>query len=211
MTRLTWASTGKRTFETGIDRGVLYVAGSAAGVEWNGLISVSEAPSGGDITGYYMDGVKYLNVAASTEYEATIKAYSSPPEFAACEGVASLNGLMFADQPKKSFGLSYRTRLGNDLVGTDYGYKLHIVYNALAETPSRDYSTVSDSPDAVSLSWPVKTKPITIAGRKPTAHLVIDSTTSSPADVSAVEDILYGTAGAAPRLPTSAELITLFS
>jgi hypothetical protein len=186
MTRLSWGAPGERIYEAGLDRGVLFIAG-LDGVAWTGLTAVNEESSGGEVTSYYMDGVKFLQNAASTEFEATISAFYSPPEFAQCEGSKSLaNGLSISHQPKVPFSLSYRTGLGNDLLGLDYGYKIHLVYNALAEAPSKTHSTVSDSVSVSPLSWKIHTLPPAITGYKPTAHLIFDSTESSPSVIQAV-------------------------
>lgn len=204
MTELDWSTVGKREFETGVDHGVLYVENSP-GVVWAGLISISDSPVGGDATGYYLDGVKYLNNAASTEFAGTINAYSSPAEFDACDGIASFGGMSFMDQPKKTFGLSYRSKVGNDLEGLEYGYKIHLIYNALAGPASRDYSTLGDAVNPIAFNWPITAKAIVVPGVRPTAHIIFDSETD--ADIlSALEDILYGTAEADPRLPTAEEL-----
>lgn len=210
MARLTWNASGLRLYETGIDRGVLYVAGQP-GVAWTGLTSVVERPSGASQRAYYLDGVKYLNLSSSEEFEATINAFTYPDEFAQCDGTArAYSGLLIMQQPRKSFGLSYRTKVGNDLTGTDYGYKIHIVYNALASPSDRTYSSLSDSADPSDFGWAITTRPSTITGYKRTAHLVIDSRYTNPATVAAVEAILYGTDSNSARLPSSTELLAVF-
>lgn len=181
------------------------------GVEWPGLISVTENSSGGDTKPFYLDGVKYANSPESTEFEAQIKAILSPPEFDPCDGIITVNGLSITDQPRYPFGLSYRTLIGNDIDGTSKGYKIHLVYNARVKPPSKEYATIDDSAGVSDLSWDITTKPVIIVGRKPTAHFVIDSTKTSPADLAAIEDILYGTSGTSPRLPAPSELVTLFA
>ena len=192
MPRLTWGQVGERYFETGVDRGVLYV-GASAGVPWNGLTSVSEDLSGGEARPYYIDGVKYLNLAAAEEFVATIAAFSSPKEFGVCDGVSSIqNGLFVTQQPRKSFGLCYRTLIGNDVDGTDHGYKLHVVYNALAAPASRSNNTIADSSEPTALSWSVSTLAPGLSGYRPTAHLIFDSRYTPPNLLAAVEDILYG-------------------
>ncbi len=211
MPKLTWDESGQRFFETGVDRGVLYVAGTD-GVAWNGLISVSEGSTGGEAKPYYMDGVKYLNSASSTDFEATIKAFYSPTEFDACDGTASFGtGLFATEQPRKAFGLSYRTRIGNDIDGPDKGYKLHLVYNALAAPSTREYKSMGGGSDAHELAWDITTLPVSLTGRKPTAHIVIDSTKVPVGLLRAIEDILYGTPTSPARMPTGQELISLIT
>lgn len=211
MPRLIWGAAGERFFETGLDRGVLYLP-SDPGVVWNGLISISESPDGGEAKPYYLDGIKYLNVSASEEYAATISAYFYPREFGVCDGQVSIqNGLIATQQPRKSFGLSYRTRVGNDVVSSDFSYKIHLVYNALAEPSSRQNSTLGGSTDPSSFSWVISTKPPTITGYKPTAHLVIDARFTDPTILATVEDILYGTETDLARLPDPDELIAIFT
>lgn len=211
MTRLVWNAVGERKFEIGVDQGVLYLD-DAAGVPWNGLVAVSETPSGGDVTPYYVDGVKYLNFAKAEEFEANLEAYTYPDEFGRCDGSVSVgNGLSVTQQPRKSFGLSYRSRVGNDLDGTDHGYKIHLLYNVMAEPTDRDHQTMSDSVDPFHFRWHLVTKPPRFSGYKPTAHFVIDSR-EVPADLlKQVADILYGSDDAAARLPSVDELIFIFT
>jgi len=211
MTRLAWNKTGERYFETGVDRGVLYPS-AAAGVAWNGLTSVSENPSGGEPTPYYMDGVKYLNVPAPEEYTGSIEAFTYPNEFAQCDGTLDTQyGFSAHHQPRKSFGLSYRTRLGNDIDGEQHGYKIHLLYNALASPTQKSYSTVSDNLEAMAFSWGLTTIPIILVGYKPTAHLTISSKDISNSLLTRIEEHLYGSSTLAPALITPAELITLFT
>lgn len=211
MPRLTWSAVGERYYETGVDRGVLYV-GNQLGVAWTGLISVSESPSGGEARPYYIDGVKFLNISSAEEYEATVNAFSSPPEFGPCDGTISIkNGLFVTQQPRKSFGLSYRTKLGNDIDGSDHAYKIHLVYNALAAPAQRDNNSLGDSVDPNTLSWSITTLPPSITGYKPTAHLVVDSRYTTSAVLTNVEDILYGTDANSARLPNPDELIAIFN
>lgn len=211
MARITWHDAGSRTFETGIDRGVLYV-GAADGVPWNGLAGVSETPSGGGPRPYYIDGFKYANLSAAEEFEATLKAYGFPEQFAVCDGSAQpYSGLFLTQQPRKSFGLSYRTLLGNDLDGLLHGYKIHLVYNALASPSTRENTTLGSEVSPTTNSWKITTRPPVITGYRPTAHFVIDSRTSDPLVLSQVEDILYGSEAEAPRLPDPDELMTIFS
>lgn len=211
MTKLIWGVVGERYFEAGSDRGVLFIP-EQAGVAWNGLVSVTESPSGGEPVPYYVDGVKYLNIAAAEEYEATISAFASPREFYQCDGTLSIrNGLYVTQQPRRSFGLCYRTLLGNDIDGVDYGYKLHLVYNALAAPSERNNATIADSSEPITLSWKISTTPPFISEYKPTAHMVIDSRTTDPVVLQTVEDILYGTDDVLSRLPSPNELIELFT
>lgn len=210
MARLTWNAIGERLFETGIDRGVLYIHGEE-GVPWNGLIAVSESPTGGEVTPYYIDGIKYLNHVASEEFEATIEAYTYPEEFAQCDGTSHVaNGLFATQQPKRSFGLAYRTRVGNDLKGVDHAYKIHLVYNATASPTERAHNTISDEIEPYNFTWSIVTKPPEFVGLRPTAHFVIDSR-ETPSDLMArITDILYGSDDLAPRLPSVPELLFIF-
>lgn len=211
MVRLNWNAAGERRFETGVDRGVLYLSG-IPGVPWNGLTAVNEAVDGGSIEAYYLDGVKYLNVLGSSEFEAKIDAFSSPREFSRCEGSVSLaGGLSATQQPSIEFGLSYRTLVGNDLEGAKAGYKIHLVYNITAEQTDRSHSTVSDSPEAATLSWNLHTRPEKLAGTKPTAHLVIDSTATDRSLLEVFEGYIYGHDGLEPRLPPVTSLLHLFT
>jgi hypothetical protein len=210
MTKIIWGTSGERVYEAGVDRGVLYV-GLTQGVAWNGLTAVKENPSGGEAVPYYIDGFKYLNVSAGEEFEATIDALSSPLEFFACDGISSLaNGLFATQQPRVSFGLSYRTKLGNDLNGLDHGYKIHLVYNALAAPSSRDNNTLNTASTPVGFSWSITSRPPIVSGIRPTAHLVVDSRKASAVVLTSLEGLLYGTDVLGARLPSPQELITLF-
>lgn len=210
MTRLSWGDDGTRYVEAGIDRGVVDINGVA--YAWGGLVSVDENPSGGSPQPYYFDGFKFLNVATSEEYEATISAFSAPREFKVCDGTVALAAGLFAtQQPRKPFHFSYRTLIGNDIDGIDHGYKLHIVYNALAEPASRSNVTLSESPAPMKLSWNISTTPKKIAGIKPTAHLVIESTQISETILQSIEDIIYGTEASQPRIPSPEELLALYN
>jgi hypothetical protein len=213
MTLLTWGNFGERYFETGVDRGVLYVPGED-GVAWNGLIAVNETPSGGETAPYYIDGVKYANRSSREEFEATIEAYTYPDEFAVCEGTGSLEqetkGLFATQQGRKPFGLSYRTALGNDDLSTSYGYKIHIVYNALATPSEKNYHSITDEPEAATFSWGITTTAISIPGVSQSSHLVIDTTKAWPWAIEAVESILYGTEDTPATLPTPQEVLDLF-
>ena len=219
MARLTWDNTGERIYETGVKKGVLYPQVSGAypkGVAWNGLTGVTENPSGAESTALYADDIKYLNLISNEEFGATIEAYTYPDEFAACDGSADLaNGVMIGQQKRQSFGLCYRTTVGNDSDGNDYGYKLHIIYGALAAPSQKGYKTINDSPEAITFSWEIKTTPVNVTGGKPTASITIDSTKTDAAKLAALEDILYGKdgegTGNGPRLPLPDEIKTIFS
>jgi hypothetical protein len=211
VARLTWGSVGERFFEAGVDRGVLYV-GAQPGVVWNGLISVSETPSGGEAQAYYIDGVKYLNVADPTEFEGTLEAFTYPDQFDVCQGtVVALSGLMVTNQGQLAFGLSYRTLIGNDLEGIDKGYKIHLVYNALAEPTARQGSTMDDSPNPENFSWKITALPPTFTGYRNTAHFIIDSRSTDPLALTAIENVLYGTESLTARLPLPDELFDIFA
>ncbi|QAY17137.1 major tail protein [Streptomyces phage Madamato] len=209
MPRITWGASGSRSYESGVDRGVLYVD-AQAGVAWSGLSSVDESPTGGQIKSYYIDGVKYLQTSGPEEYAATINAFTYPDEFGVCDGTAQVRpGLFLNHQRRKSFGFSYRTLIGTDL-NPDQGYKIHIVYNALAEPAQRNYSSVSDSSEPVDFSWSITTKAPAVTGYKHSAHVVLDSRKTDPQVLKAVEDILYGSDAAMSRLPSFSELIDIF-
>lgn len=210
MTRLNWGASGERYYETGVDRGVLYI--DDVGVPWNGLTAVNESPSGGEPTPYYIDGVKFRNLSAVEEYEATIEALSSPPEFAPCIGLASIhNGLFVSDQPRESFGFSYRTLVGNDVDDLDHGYKIHLVYGALASPSTRENATIGDSPEPTGFSWSISAMPPPLANYRPSAHFIIDSRTTDPILLQDLEDILYGSDDLVASLPTPTELVALFT
>lgn len=214
MSKLAWDVVGERLYETGVDRGVLYPQDSTGaypkGVAWNGLSAVTESPSGAEATAIYADNIKYLNLMSAEELGGTIEAYMYPDEFAQCDGSAALaTGVMIGQQPRKAFGLSYRTIIGNDVANNDYGYKLHLVYGALASPSEKNYATVNDSPEATTLSWEFTTTPISVDGFKPTASITIDSTKVNADKLKALEDILYGSESEEARLPLPAEIITL--
>lgn len=210
MTKLTWGDPGERFYETGVDRGVLYPQ-VGDGVAWSGLIAVAEAPTGGDSTPFYMDGIKYKDRGAPEEFAGSIEAYTYPPEFGKCDGTESLDtGLFATQQYRQPFGLVYRTKIGNDLQGTDLGYKIHIVYNAKASPSQRTNQTETDSPDTIIFSWDFTTIPERIPGIRPTAHLIVDTRYTDPFVVAAVEDILYGSEAAEPRLILPAEIIEIY-
>lgn len=214
--RLLWDQVGERTYETGVDRGVLYLPDNAGrydeGVAWNGLVTVTESPSGADASPQYADNIKYLNLVAAEQFGGTIEAFTYPDEFSECDGTAEPTaGIKIGQQGRRPFGLSYRTRLGNDVDGTDHGYKLHLVYGALAAPSEKAYGTINDTPGAITFSWGITTTPVDVPGYKPTALLTIDSTKVPAASLAQLEDILYGTAGGDARLPLPAEVLGLFT
>lgn len=210
MTQLVWGEAGLRYFESGVDRGVLYI-GDDITVAWNGLVSVSEAPSGGEQVAYYFDGLKYLQVSSNEEYEATIEAFSSPREFDVCDGTATVHpGLYVTQQPRKSFNFCYRSMIGNDTDGLGHGYKIHVVYNALAAPADRGFKTTTNSTDPITMSWAIQTLPPEMVGYKPSAHLIIDSRVTSDALMQHIEEILYGSEDTDGRLPDLAEFLEMF-
>lgn len=216
MTKLVWDQTGARLYETGVDHGVLYIPDSQGvydtGVAWNGLTTVTESPSGAEATPLYADNIKYLNLISVEEFGATVEAYTCPDEFFQFDGVVTPTpGVHVGQQNRKPFGLSYRTRLGNDVEGSDYGYKLHLIYNATAAPSEKAYATINDSPEAITFSWELTTTPVPVEGMKPTALLTIDSSKVDATALAALEDVLYGTAGSDPRLPTPDEVLAFFS
>ena len=215
MAKIEWDKTGERLYETGVKNGVLYVQEGGAypkGVAWNGLTAVTESPSGAEATPLYADDIKYLNLLSAEEFGATIEAYTYPDEFAECDGSASLaEGVMIGQQARKTFGLCYRTAIGNDVDGNDHGYKLHIIYGALAAPTEKAYATINDSPEAITFSWEITTTPVNVTGAKPTASITIDSTKTTPEKLTALEKILYGDAEVEARLPLPDEIKTLFT
>ena len=216
MAKLTWDNTGERIFETGVKQGVLYPIQSdgkyTKGVAWNGLTAVTESPSGAEATALYADDIKYLNLLSNEEFGATIEAYTYPDEFAECDGSAELaTGVMIGQQKRKIFGLCYRTTIGNDVEGNDYGYKLHLVYGCLAAPSEKGYSTINDNPDAITFSWEVTTTPVNVEGFKPTSQITIDSTKADPTKLAALEAVLYGGAETEAKLPLPDEVATLMS
>lgn len=197
MTKLVWDQTGEKLYETGVRMGVLYPIDESGkypkGIAWNGLISVTESPSGAEATALYADDSKYLSLYSAEEFAATIEAYTYPDEFAECDGSATLTeGVKIGQQPRKTFGMSYRTVIGNDTKGEEYGYKIHLIYGAMAAPSEKAFSSINDSPEAITFSWEVSTTPVAVSGFKPTASLEIDSTKLSPAALKAIEDKLYG-------------------
>lgn len=213
MAKLTWDNIGEKIYETGTDRGVLFVQNAGvygAGVAWNGLTAVSESPSGAEASPIYADNIKYLNLVSAEEFGCTIEAYTYPEEFEACDGSASIaTGVTIGQQARKTFGFCYRTLVGNDVEGSEYGYKIHIVYGCLAAPSEKAYATVNDSPEAITFSWEVTTTPVNVPGFKPTANVTIDSTKTTPEKMAALEAILYGSDSEESRLPLPEEIITL--
>ena len=212
MAKITWDDTGKRSYETGVDHGVLYPYGTSeapygTGVAWNGLTNVSESPSGAESSPIYADNIKYVNLMSNEEFGATIEAYTYPDEFAECDGSKELApGVYAGQQARKTFGLSYRTKIGNDVDGEDYGYKLHLIYGALAAPSERSYATINDSPEAITFSWEISTTPVEVTGGKPTACITIDSTKVDATKLAALEKILYGDGATGPKLPLPDEV-----
>lgn len=220
MAALVWDKTGERFYETGVDRGVLYVQGANGqyedGVAWNGLTAVTEKPDGAEPNDLYADNIKYASLRSAETYGATIEAFMYPEEFAQCDGSASVsNGVYIGQQTRKPFGFCYRTMKGNDTAtDTDDGYVLHIIYNATASPTEKNHETVNDSPDAMSMSWDLDTTPVafeTHSNLKPTATITIDSTKCDATALKTLEDTLYGSASAAPSLPTPDQIVTMFS
>jgi hypothetical protein len=216
MTALTWDNVGERSYETGVDRGVLYQLDPAGeyvdGVAWNGLTTVTESPSGAESNKQYADNTVYVNLISAEEFGGTIEAYTYPDEFGQNDGTDSpAMGLALGQQGRRPFGLAYRTLLGNDTDGQDHGYKLHLVYGAQASPSEKAYATVNDSPEAIAFSWEFSTTPVQVTDRKPTSILTIDSTKTDPDTLSDLEDILFGTETDDPRLPSPAEVIDLFT
>lgn len=217
-----WDKTGEHLYETGVDRGVLYVMDATGaypdGVAWNGLTSVTESPSGAEANAIYADNIKYLNLFSAEEFGATVEAYTYPDEFALCDGSSALlTGVVIGQQPRKTFGLCYRTVVGNDVAGESYGYKIHIIYGAMASPSEKAYQTINDSPEAITFSWELNTTPVNVIGHKPTATLVIDSTKTTTGKMTAIEQVLYGTPASgsteavAARLPLPDEIATIMN
>lgn len=219
MPKLEWDKTGEREYETGVSNCALYVRDSKGtypkGVAWNGISSISESPSGAEANPIYADNIKYLNLISVEEYAATIEAYMYPDEFEECDGTKELTpGVTIGQQERKTFGLAYKTLLGNDTDGDAHGYKIHIIYGALASPSEKSHETVNDSPEAASFSWEINTTPVEVTGAKPTASLEIDSTKSDPTKLAALEKILFGSdegESATARLPLPDEIKTLMT
>lgn len=213
MARLVWDKTGERFYETGVKNGVLYVhdgTNYTAGVAWNGLTAVTESPSGAESTPLYADDIKYLNLMSAEEFGATIEAYTYPDEFAECDGSAEIaTGIHIGQQNRKTFAMCYKTTVGNDVAGNNLGYKLHIIYGAVASPSEKAYSTINDSPEAITFSWEVKTTPVNVTGHKPTASVTIDSTKVDAGKLKALEDKLFGTEQDEPTILLPDEIVAL--
>ena len=212
MSKIIWDDTGSRLYETGVRNVVLYPMGSEGaydkGVAWNGVTAITESPSGAEAEPLYADDIKYLELRSVEEFGASIEAYTYPDEFAACDGSAELiAGMKIGQQPRKAFGLSYRTTLGNDTEGEEYGYKIHVIYGAKAAPSEKAYATVNDSPEAITFSWEVTTTPVAVTNHKPTSYLEFDSTKLSEKAMAAVEALLYGDTDKEATLPTPDELL----
>lgn len=215
MAVLKWDEVGEHYYETGVNKGVLYIYNPTSkeydtAVAWNGLTAINESPSGADANALWADNIKYLNLISNEEFGATIEAYTYPDEFAECDGSATLaEGIFIGQQERKMFGLSYVTRVGNDTEGSSYGYKIHIIYGAKAAPSAKDYATINDSPDAITFSWEISTTPVEVSGFKPTATVVIDSTKVAPEKLSDLEEALYGTANEDAYLPLPAKILEI--
>lgn len=218
MAALAWDALGERFYETGVDKGVLYLMNESGvydkGYAWNGLVSVTESPSGAESTAQFADNIKYLNLVSAEEFSATIEAFTYPAEFAQCDGSAEAStGVLLGQQKRKMFGLCYRTKIGNDVEGAELGYKLHLIYGAQAAPTEKAYSTVNDSPEPITFSWEVSTTPMVVTDYKPTSVITIDSTKVDEDALAELEDLLYGTSGTpgtSAGLPTPTEVIALF-
>lgn len=209
-----WDQTGERLYETGVDHGVLYIPDTTGayigGVAWNGLTGVTESPSGAEANPQYADNKKYLNLYSAEEFGASVEAFTYPEEFELCDGTAELApGVTIGQQSRKTFGLSYRTLIGNDVEGTDHGYKLHMIYGAMAAPSEKAHTTVNDSPEALTFSWELTTTAVEVEGFKPSASLTVNSTKVDPAGLAALEAILYGSDTEEPRLPLPDEVASL--
>ena len=214
MTALKWDQVSERVYETGIDHGVLYKPNTSGdyvnGYAWNGLTGFTESPSGAEANPQYADNIKYLNLISAEDFGGTLEAFTYPDQFAECDGSATPStGVVIGQQPRKSFGLSYRTRIGNDVEGTAYGYKIHLIYGALAAPSEKAYQTINDSPEALTFSWTLSTTPVGVTGHSPTASITIDSTKVAGAALTQLETILYGAVGVDPRLPDPDEVISI--
>ncbi|PWM50756.1 MAG: hypothetical protein DBX41_05060 [Clostridiales bacterium] len=214
MPKLEWDKTGERFYETGVEKGVLYPMVSGAypkGVAWNGLTAVNEKPTGAEPTALWADNTKYLNLISNEEFEAGIEAYTYPDEFKECDGSKEIAvGVSIGQQARKMFGLSYVTKIGNDVELSEHGYKIHLIYGATASPSEKGYSTINDSPDAITFSWDVATTPVNAAGHKPTASLEIDSTKVDATKLAAFEKVLYGDGDTEARLPLPDEIAEMF-
>ncbi len=213
---IVWDKVGERFYETGVDRGVLYLPNNSGeytnGVPWSGLVSVTESPSGAEANAQYADNIKYLNLVSAEEFGGTIEAFTYPEQFSLCDGTATPTaGVYVGQQSRRTFGLAYRTRKGNDVLGNDLGYKLHLAYGCLAAPSEKGYTTINDSPEPITFSWEFSTTAVNVTGMKPTALLTIDSTKVDDAALAALEAALYGTSSAVPRLPLPDDVIEMFT
>ena len=214
MAKLVWDKTGERFYETGVKNCALYVRDSAGtypkGVPWNGITAITESPSGAEATPLYADDIKYLNLISNEEFGATVEAYTYPAEFAACDGSAELTkGVKIGQQPRKSFGLAYKTTLGNDVDNNDYGYKLHLIYGCLAAPSEKAYATINDSPEAITFSWEITTTPVEVKGFKPTSHIEINSKEVDASKLATLEAKLFGATETEATLPLPDEVATI--
>lgn len=214
MAALEWDKSGEHLYETGVDHGVLYTTDALGeytnGVVWNGLTTVTESPSGAEPTKQYADNIPYLTLISAEEFSFTIEAFTYPDEFADCDGTAEpVDGVRLGQQTRKPFGFAYRTLVGNDIQGTDYGYKLKLIYGAIAAPSENANATINDSPEAKTFSWECSTTPISVPGFKPTSIVTIDSTTADATKLAALEKILYGDETNEARLPLPAEIMTI--
>lgn len=209
MAKLVWGETGERFFETGVDRGVFYPQ-SGPGLSWNGLVGVTETPDGGEVSSYYLDGIKFLDVADSEDFSGTIEAFSAPREFSSYDGMSNVGAILFiGQQPRKTFGMSYRTLLGNDTQGSSHKYKLHLVYNLLVSPTEKKYETVGENTNPITNNWAFKTTPVPVPNHKPSGHMSIEA--SNDEFIAALEAIIYGTNETIPRLPLPSEVIALLA
>lgn len=216
MTQLVWDEVGQRLYETGIDRGVLYIPDSQGayvnGVAWNGLTKVTESPSGAEANAQYADNIMYLNLFSAEKFGATLEAFTYPNEFAQFDGLGTPTpGVVVGQQTRKSFGLCYRTIIGNDVDGDAYGYKLHLVYGCFASPSEKAFNTINESPEAINFSWGLTTIPVSVPNMKPTSQIVVDSTEVDADTLAALEQMLYGTSGVDPVLPLPSTVITMFA
>lgn len=216
MAKIVWDQIGERFYETGVKNGVLYVQNEEGnyenGVAWNGLTAVTESPSGAEATALYADDIKYVNLMSAEEFGATIEAYTYPDEFEACDGSASLAaGITIGQQPRKAFGLCYKTVVGNDVQGNALGFKIHLIYGAKAAPSERAFQTINDSPEAITFSWELTTTPVNVAGFQPTANLVIDSTKVAPEALAKIEAKLFGSEEGEPTLLLPDEVVALIN
>ena len=216
MAKIEWDKTGERLYETGVKNGVLYLLNESGqyntGVAWNGLTAVTESPSGAEATKLYADDTNYVSLYSAEVFGATVEAYTYPPEFEACDGTSQLTkGVTIGQQDRSTFGMCYRTTIGNDVAGNDYGYKLHLIYGAKASPSEKAYNTINDSPEAITFSWEITTTPVNVTGAKPTASITIDSTKADPAKLAELEKKLYGDTETEASLPLPDEIKQIFT